>query len=290
MILILKSFFRKKTTIIFLIIYTLIIISLLGLFYGLKVLNVKEKENYKGAFIYINSTDISKLRNINNINSYKYGLKLDNEYDFAIYKAIKETENGVVMTNTAPEKLKKYIFINNCYQWKNILISRDDNNITLANTNISFIVKGKNESALLYEISKEKYDSLKDNYDTVLIVYLDDYLKSEKTVVDIKKEFNNEETSLITNKHKYDYSKYIFIVKVFIIVILLLFGVIVFFTSFNIVEEENGKNDIYYKLGFEKIFLNISNMLKIVLLLFSSMLLSSAIFYIIYTIYKLIFL
>ena len=32
-------------------------------------------------------------------------------YDFAIYKAIKETENSVVKTNTAPEELKKYIFI-----------------------------------------------------------------------------------------------------------------------------------------------------------------------------------
>ena len=267
MILILKSFFRKKTTIIFLIIYTLIIISLLGLFYGLKVLNVKEKENYRGAFIYINSTDISKLRNINNINSYKYGLKLDNEYDFAIYN--ENLKNNEIII---PD-----------------LISQDDNNITLANTNISFIVKGKNESALLYEISKEKYDSLKDNYDTVLIVYLDDYLKSEKTVVDIKKEFNNEETSLITNKHKYDYSKYIFIVKVFIIVILLLFGIIVFFTSFNIIEEEKEKNDIYYKIGYEKIFLKLSNIFKIVLLLISSVLLSSTILYIMHIIYKLIF-
>ncbi|WP_242830907.1 McrB family protein [Butyrivibrio fibrisolvens] len=32
-------------------------------------------------------------------------------YDFAIYKAIKETENSVAKTNTAPEELKKYIFI-----------------------------------------------------------------------------------------------------------------------------------------------------------------------------------
>ena len=32
-------------------------------------------------------------------------------YDFALYKAIKETENGYTKTTVAPEELKKYIFI-----------------------------------------------------------------------------------------------------------------------------------------------------------------------------------
>lgn len=268
MILILKSFFRKKTTIIFLIIYTLIIISLLGLLYGLKLLNVKEKENYSDAFIYINSSDFSKLKNISNINSYKLGLKLDDDYNFAIYND-NLNNNEIIIPNN---------------------ITRDDNIITLSDTNISFIVKSKNESASLYEISKEMYNSLKENYDTVLIVYLNDYLKAETTIIDIKKEFNIDETSIMSNKYKYNYGKYIFIVKLFIIVILLLFGIIVFFTSFNIIEEEKEKNDIYYKLGYEKVFLKLLNTIKIVLLLISSMLLSSAVFYIIYTIYKSIFL
>lgn len=267
MSLILKSFFRKKTTRIFLIIYTLIIISLLGLFYGLKILNAKEKENYNGAFIYINSTSFSKLKNINNINSYKFGLKLDDEYNFAIYN-YSLNNNQIIIPDT---------------------FAHDKSTISLSGTNITFDVKDYNQSTSLYEISKEMYDSLKENYDVVLIVYLNDYLKSEKTIVDIKKEFNNEETVLMFNRHKYDYGKYIFIVKVFILVISLLFGIIVFFTSFNIVEEENEKNDIYYKLGYEKIFLNLLNILKIILLLISSIILSSGIFYIIYTIYKLIF-
>ena len=67
-----------------------------------------------------------------------------------------------------------------------------------------------------------------------------------------------------------------------------LFGIVLVITCFNIIQDENKKNIIYYRVGYKKIILKLFNLLKIILLIILSIIFAFIIFITFYFLYNLI--
>ena len=78
------------------------------------------------------------------------------------------------------------------------------------------------------------------------------------------------------------YEAFITISYVFIWVLIVLFGIVLVITCFNIIQDEKKKNVIYYRIGYRKITLKIFNLIKIISLIIISIISASFIFFMFY--------
>lgn len=261
--LIYKSFFRNKTTKNYLIIYTIILFIFFILNFTKNILIEKENISYNGSFIEINSNDVSNLKNIKNIQVIKETI------------VIKENNLDKIYLISDDKLQNNEIFINENF--------KDNKNIILNNE--EFIVKDyiKDNENFIY-ISKFSYDKLKNDNEFRIIVTLKKWHDVDKTILNIKKYYNDVTTHYYLNND--NYSLFIKIIDVFLSLLILLFVIVFVVTSFHIIEDENVKNKIYYKLGYKKISLKIFNIKKIFLLILISFVLSLSIFCLILLIIK----
>ena len=273
--LILKSFLRKKTTKTYFIIYTLILSALFLLFYVHYSLDEKENDLYYGSFIEIKDEDISKAKDIKEIKEIKKAIKIsefdDSQYYFLCDSDYNLVNNRVIISNDYREDIK----IND------ILDIEGDNNT------YRFIVDRfndkKNSTNKIY-VSKEMYNEMlkKNEKETNLIILNRWKREYNDAMYQLNKIFepSNVRPFLCAGDSRYE--AFITISYVFIWVLIVLFGIVLVITCFNIIQDEEKKNNIYYRIGYRKITLKIFNLMKIFLLILLSIIMAGIIFIILY--------
>lgn len=275
--LIYKSFFRKRTTRIYLIIYTLIILIICLLLSVRTILEKKQQELYYGSNILISVNDIEKIENIKNIDK--------------IYKAINVTigdYNEMIMIYDEKYKVDNhYIVIPNIY--KEQFKINDTINIYINNNRIELVIKdyddiiGNSDIVYVSEYIIEAYTNTQDN---LYLITLKDWEKEDNVIKELNKIDNITDINIRKNNSSNSYTTFIKILNVMLIVIMILFIVVLLITSFNIIEDEKKKNLVYYKIGYRKNKLKVYNFVKICLLIVLASSASTFIMIILKLIYK----
>lgn len=276
--LIYKSFLRKKTTKIYIIIYSLISLSLILLIFTKNILINKENESYRGSFFEIKNFDISKLNNKKNIDNIEQAVSIIDNTNLAhIYISDNELKDNEIIISS---KLKEEININ------------DEVEIEFNKKTINFIVKDYFEEIkypyLMY-ISSKVYNECSNSLNKRHIITLRNWLNWQNDEDNFRKTYGEENVIPHSYKNNTNYTNFITIVNIFIIVLIILFVIVLIVTNFNIIQDENKKNVIYYKIGYNKYILKMYNLFKILFLLFISTFFAIITFYVFYVIYKLCF-
>lgn len=274
--LIYKSFFRKKTTKIYLLIYSLILL-VVGLLLSTKIiLNNKQKELYNGSYIFIKTNDIEELSKINNIEKIYEGIpiKLDDYFEAVLISDEKyKIKDDYVMI---PEINKNKYKIN------------DKVNITIDDKKVELFVGGyinyNGSATILYSSNNiiKKYSN-SDNMGYLII--LKDWNKYPQTLNEFKKINGDSIVSINNNESMQTFIK---IINIMLLILLILFVIVLAITCVNIIEDETKKNNIYYKVGYSKFKLKIYNLNKILLLIIFSSIIASFITLLLNLIYKII--
>ncbi len=273
--LILKSFFRKKTTRTYFAIYTLLLLVLMVLLCTKIVLEDKENSLYNGSYIIVNSSDNEKLKEIKNIKDIKETIVIKEDYDnyVLVYNRNYELNNNEVIISS---KLKESININ-----ENIDIVLNDLNMTLLVKNYE-----NNNTYNIFYISNELYDKLKNVSSTSFIITLKNWQKYENTLQELRKYYKSDNVMIYYNKDNSSYETFIIVVNVILIALFILFSIVLIMTCFNLIEDEKIKNKIYYKLGYPKKDLRYYVIFKIILLMLVSIVAALFLLGIIMLIYK----
>ena len=273
--LILKSFIRKRTTKTYFMIYTLILSALFLLFYVHYSLDEKENDLYYGSFIEIKDEDISKVKDIKEIKEIKKAIKIsefnDTQYYFLYNPDYNLVNNRIIISNDYGED----IIINE------VLDIEGDNKT------YQFIVdRFNNEKNSLNKIyvSKEMYNEmLKKNEKETNLIILNRWKRQYNDVMyRLNKIFDPSNVRPFLCAGDSRYEAFITISYVFIWVLIVLFGIVLVITCFNIIQDEEKKNNIYYRIGYRKITLKIFNLMKIFLLILLSIIMAGIIFIILY--------
>lgn len=275
--LIFKSFFRKKTTKVYLIVYTLIILSLILLVFTRNVLINKENESYKGSFLEIKNFDESKLKSTKNIDNIIKALSIENEktvsYILIPDNSLKNNETII------SSKLKEQAKLNDEIEIEN---EKDNETIIL---NISGFSEEIYNQYMLY-VSASLFNKYNNDASERHIITFKNWLNYDDEITEYRKIFSDENVFPHYNKGNGNYTDYITVVNVLLVVLIILFAVVLIVTNFNIIQDENKKNIIYYRIGYNKYILKLYNISKILLLIILSSALSTIIFYIVNTIYN----
>ena len=274
--LIYKSFFRKKTTHIYFIVYTLIIFVICLLLSAKNILEIKDKELHYGSYLLIQTNNIDRVNDNRNVSKVYEALevKVDNDY------------YSLVLINNEEYKIKgnnaiiSPIYMNEYKENDKIIITIDSHQIEL-NVYSYDSKKGYNDVIFVSNELVQQYKSNK------YLITLKDWNKKQ----DIISFLNDNDIETIYVRESMENNSiqtFITIINISMIVLIILFCIILVITSLNIVEDENKKNSIYSKIGYGKQKLKIYNFTKIILLIVLSSAVSITLTMILNIIYKII--
>lgn len=276
--LIYKSFFRKKTTKTYFIIYSLIVL-VIGLLLSTKsILESKEKTLYYGSYILVNTNNINELEKLPDIDKIyeTIPIKVNGYYEIVLIHDDKYNVNGnhviIPIINKDEYKIKDKIFVDIDGKQVELIIDGYDyingNNEILYTSNdiINKYTKNSSKSYLLMLKNWGKYNIVLKKLNKI------------KDINDIKIRSYSVNDSLNT---------FITIVNIMLLVLIILFMIVLVITSINIIDDENKKNIIYSKIGYNKHKLKICNLVKIIMLILFSSIVSVNLTIIINIIYRL---
>lgn len=240
--LILKSFFRRKTTRNYIIIFT-------SIYFIMFILLL-----FKGYYIGLNN-DANK-------NSYIY---IDNAQDFEILKRFKDIDNieeGCLVNIDNQE----YIFIKDDSLKNNEIVvpnySEDLNvNDTLdfnygKDSNL-FVVKNKQEDNYnfrFYSVNSEQFNKILGEEDSSLIKIftLKSWLKSNSLLKNMNKEMVGNTVIFNSRASMANFEGIINLLNVFIVLCIIVFIILLFLSIFNIYMNDKKNNFMYEVVGISK--------------------------------------
>lgn len=234
-----KSFFRKKTTKIYILVLTLICILIGVLIVGKNYYISLGNKSYSDSYLLLKSgQDVKdKLNKIKNIKNLKIGFETTLNSQTVILLGSEEiqSENGILISNNYEEEIEKnseiridnhQFYVENYYNFKNGMI-------------IFYI----HEQALNKIISQEK----------VYVFELKNWIIHEATIKELKETLNIDSVStFLNNKKEINYSQIIMVFNIFVIIMIIIFSIVFIITSYNILEDEKQSNLLYHYLGFSK--------------------------------------
>lgn len=262
----LKSFCRKKTTIIYLLIFILIFSCLGTVIIGRNYYAEQADLNTADSYIYMPSFADIETKSIPNVKNYKRVLS-DGRYYYDYNNEL--NENEILF----PNSLNKKYQLNSPFEFKGI-----KNNFTF--TIIGYHTQD-GERPILY-INKDTFENLRKNgesYGYLLTLNTWNQTNYEVTANYILDTYNIESFGMEINKANIDFTQHIKSFTAYVYIITIIFIIACAFTIYNILNDEKEKNYIYRSLGYSKhkIFklqlINISS-LFILSLLFSSLLIT----------------
>lgn len=278
--LIYKSFFRKKTTRIYFVIYSLIILVIGLLLSARVILENKERELHYGSHILITANKLVKLNNLKNIDKVYDAIivKIDNYNEMIVIYDEKydEKENRIIMPKIYKEQFKV----------KDIL------KVEVNNKEIELIIDGYDDingnNDIVYGSDNiiKKYSKVQER---LYVITLKDWKEKENVINELKKLDDISDIKIRNYNSINSYLTFISIINVMLIVLIILFVIVLMITCFNIVEDENKKNEIYYKVGYRKNKLKIYNFIKILLLILFASSLSLLVLTFLQLFYKILF-
>ncbi len=240
--LILKSFFRKKTTKNYIIIFT-------SIYFIMFILLL-----FKGYYIGLNN-DANK-------NSYIY---IDNEQDFEILKRFKDIDNieeGCLVNIDNQE----YIFIKDDSLKNNEIVvpnySEDLNVNDTLDFNYGkysnlFVVKNKQEDNYnfrFYSVNSEQFNKILGEEDSSLIKIftLKNWLKSNSILKNMNKEMVGNTVIFNSRASMANFEGIINLLNVFIVLCIIVFIILLFLSIFNIYMNDKKNNFMYEVVGISK--------------------------------------
>lgn len=252
-----KSFYRKKTTklyfIIFTLLFSLVTISILSKQFFLNYVN----EKYSRSFIQVfTDEDINKINSINGIKSINNGIYLNDRYYVVPNEKINNNDEVIVHKVLATNSNDLSIIYNGNEQHYSIIDSH-------------------NNSYDEIEVSKDYYEILKkDNNPIIYRIFINNWLENET----IQKEIKN--TIEVKEINCYEYSDFnrdptsiIIIFNIAIILVSILTIIVILISIQNVLIDEKKKDDLYRKLGFKIRTIKIYNYIKVISLLALSIIL-----------------
>ena len=271
----LKSFFRKKTIrnyfIIFLLTFTLMFSSVLLKRYYMD----KQEDLYKTSYIWFNTDDI----NINevkheNIKDVVVGLWVG-KYTFA--KSDKVSDNEIIVPNE-----RTYPTAEEVYQV--------NDNFSLEEYNLNLRIKEKNEFDDLYYISDNNFEKLKssNNIQSIYIVTLKSYFIEEQRNTDnaIRDKFDIIPGFKDNAQGRRDYLGRISMLNIFMVICLIFFGIVFIITLINIFIDEQKTNHLYFVIGYNKVRIFFIFISKLITLLVLPLVLSACLSFLVYNLFK----
>jgi len=234
-----KSFFKKKTTKIYLWIFISLGIVFSFLIIARKYLIIKSNEAYPESFLVMYSKDNINLEKEKNIKSYNKAINVDcNNHLTNVFI----TEHKPIFTNESEEYL-------NC----NI------NNYIIEYTHVKNINIIKNP---------DLYNSLKDSQEEFYyFISLKSWFDKNKTAQYLSDKYHTEVGIEEYKIDSMDYKNIIVITDLFIKISILLFVILSIITIANIIIDEKKNNFLYYALGYSKIKIISININKIFLII-----------------------
>lgn len=263
---IIKSFFRKKISKIYIFIFFIIFSFLYILNWSMNKYINYANEDYNGSYILlISDIDINlKLKKISNIKTIQTGIetKIEDEQIFLIFDDnLSNNEIMIPILYKLDYDIGDKIFL------------------TIDNVEQEFIIKGFSDetNSTIYYISNQIINNNKNNY--VYKLDLKNWTQREKTIKKINTQVKeNENFEIYHYQQKKSNMDYDIIVNFFvylILAIIIIFCFLLFNTIVNILEDETQINKLYNYLGFHKRLIIIISVIKILSLLLLSFLISN---------------
>lgn len=259
-----KSFFRKKTIknyfIIFLLTFTLIFTScFLKRFYI-----DKQNELYKTSYIWFYTEDINideiKQENIKDVAE---GI-ITNKGFFR--KSDKVLDDEIIVPN-----IKEYPTLEERYHI--------NDNFSLEDYNLNLRIKAKNDFDDLYYISVNNFEKLNNSdsdMEKIYIVTLKSYLpENQKDTENFLQDKFNIILGFKNNvQGRRNYLGRIKMINIFMIICVIFFSIVFVITLINIVVDEQKTNKLYYVIGYNKLKIVLIFISKVISLLIIPLLLA----------------
>jgi len=234
---VLKSFYRKSTTKIYLLLFVLLLVGLGSLIlsreYHLRLADL----NYADSFIYVPS-EVVDVTNIPNTQDFKSVL-YDGRFFYAVYN-----DNLGEKEILFPSRFEESFKINDIFEFIGI------------RNNISFIIFGyyqeENYRPILYINSNTFQNLIEESYSHGYLLSLDEWSQRNITIKHILSTYNIEPILFQLNNSNIDFTQLIANFTIFVYVIIVLFVITSIFTIYNIFNDEKEKKYIYSSLGYSK--------------------------------------
>ena len=257
-----KSFLRKPTTKIYIILITLFLLGI-WLIKGINenYHNLLQQE-YENSYlsIILNKNNFSEIEKIKEIEVIEENLSIEKNNEFLILK-IDTTlkDNEVVLSPFLKEKI--------------------NNDILMINDNSFFIKESENILYNVGYISKKSYNLLKEeNSSREYKLTLENWLNKEKVINKLQKNTSlNEKYGIIESIEKIPNSNLVTIIytlNAIILCILIIFIILYVITLINIFNDDKNFNQILYRLGYNKQKLFLLNNIKILVIFCLSLIFS----------------
>lgn len=274
---ILKSFFRKKSTKIYFVIIVLLF-TILNILVIIKNSYIK-KENYyhRQSYIIVDNKyklNLTKIPNVQSITKVKSAKLNELDLNVVLFPNLNLAENEIIISNEYKDIFftKSIITIN--YEGKETKFKVKEYSSDIARDCILI------NPSVINELDKIKYDNL-------YVLNLNNWLKFENT----QKEISKLNLDMIYSQCKLgerDYRGFYSIICVFLVLFIIAFAIIGLGTIINIIKDEKNNMRLFRVLGYTKFKIYTTMILIIFTLVFSSMLISVFIVGIIAIIYNLV--
>lgn len=254
--LIIKSFFRKKTTKIYLVVYCLIIFVIGLLIFVNSILKAKNQDLYYGSYIFIECDNIQSIKDKSIEKIYKaITVKYADYYDLLLVynDSYKLNENEIIFSKSYSSEYN----IN------------DEIEFDYDKNTLKTIIKGFDNKKGYYDVIFASKKLIEKYHNDKYIIILKDWSKKEDFInrLDSYNIYNYLDR---INTSNYMLESYITIINISINVLIVLFAIVLIVTCVNIIIDERKKNIAYLNIGYNKLKLKIYNCLKITLLILTS--------------------
>lgn len=239
----LKSFWRKRTTQIYITITVLLFLGFIILILGKNYLIKLANEDYSTS--YVSFEEKNNVEAILEKNKYIKNIKIG-------INAFFRNQNIVLMKSE--ESIKKNEIILPIY-YQDYFDGISEIEIETTKGIIIYNINSYSQfEPQVFRINSESFDEIKTE-NVVFYLELKDWLKHDKTIEEIKKEIDSEAriiSYINTKPNKVNYENIIIICNSLIVILIAIFIIIYGVSLNNIFEDERRYKKLYFNLGYNK--------------------------------------
>ncbi len=242
---ILKSFYRKKTTKIYFIIFVLIMCALAAIIIGKDKYVEEYNKNYEFSFIYVESSKSLDLSSIDHV------IKVEDAIHGIDFESKEESIHGLFYYMPSEKVKNRQETIIPSFFEKSYLP-----NSSIEEGEYSFVVKDYYDMPYLRPIvyineNVFKEMSSKKNKKGY-ILKIDSWLEQEQVIKNIMKTTGAEAWGFELSKSNINYSQLIEKYTMYSYIIMVVFVLVSFVTIYNIINDHKDKKYLYRSLGYTK--------------------------------------
>ena len=240
--LLLKSFYRKKTTKIYFVLMIIITISCSAFLILKKYYTELINDNYDGSFIMFEVSQNTIFTDLENVNIMYRGLNTkDILYPIIEFNERTIKDDSIIMSSDFSDQ----------FQIGNKIISTTLNEKILKKE-LEITEFYKTDKVLQpFLINSNTFNQIIDKESKIIYIGIcKNWLHEKKTVKKIEEQLNAQVIEFISKKHESNYDEIIFAVNLFIILVIIAFVILNILLIINIIYDESKSNILYKSLGY----------------------------------------